>query len=59
MSYHSYADILYKLNIRSLEYRRLEADLVMTYNVIYQLIDLPMTKFFTLYITLRTQSGGV
>ena len=43
----SYQDRLYKLNIRSLQYRRTEADLIMTYKIIHNLVDLPMKDFFT------------
>lgn len=45
----SYLDRLYKLDIRALEYRRLEFDIVMVYKIIHNLIDLQMDQFFELY----------
>ena len=47
--YTSYLDRLYKLDIRALEYRRLETDITMVYKLIHNLIDLPMEQFFNLY----------
>ena len=46
--FESYQDRLYKLNIRSLEYRRMETDLTLTFKILNNLIDLPINKFFTL-----------
>lgn len=48
ISYSSYADRLYKLNIKSLEYRRLEFDLFMFYKIIYGVVDVEKTIFFTI-----------
>lgn len=45
----SYPDRLRQLNIRSLQYRRTEADLIMTYKIIHNLVDLPMEDFFSFY----------
>ena len=45
----SYADRLYKLNIKSLQYRRLEADIIMVYKIIHQLVDIPMNNLFEFY----------
>ena len=42
-------DRLYKLNIPSLEYRRLEFDLVMVFKILHKLVDLKMENFFTFY----------
>ena len=42
-----YSDRLYKLNLRSLEYRRLETDLIMVYKIIHGLVDIPVHLFFT------------
>ena len=38
----SYKDRLFKLNLRSLQYRRVEADLIV------DIVDIPMSKFFAL-----------
>ena len=47
--YTSYEHRLNMLNIRSLEYRRLETDLIMTYKILHKLIDIPIHDFFTMY----------
>ena len=47
--FRSYDDRLYKLNIKSLQYRRIEADLIMVYKIIHQLVDIPLNDFFDLY----------
>ena len=47
--YQSYADRLYKLGIRTLEYRRLLADIIMVYKMIHGFVDLRFEKFFDLY----------
>ena len=44
----SYNDRLYKLNIRSLQYRRLESDIILTYKIIHNLVDIPINRFFEL-----------
>ena len=36
----------YKLNIQSLQYRRLEYDLILTYKICYGLIDINFDNFF-------------
>ena len=45
----SYKHRLSMLGIYSLEYRRLEADLIMTFKIVHRLIDLPFEQFFELY----------
>ena len=47
--FNTYKDRLYMLSIRSLQYRRLEADLIMTFKILHKLVDIPFEKFFTLY----------
>ena len=47
--FKSYSDRLYKLNIKSLQYRRLEADMILVYKIINGLIDIPMNSLFKLY----------
>jgi hypothetical protein len=47
--FSSYEDRLYKLSIRSLQYRRLEADLIMTFKILHNLVEVPMEQFFNLY----------
>jgi hypothetical protein len=44
--YDSYTDRLRILNLQSLEFRRLKADIVMTYKIIHGLVDLDKNKFF-------------
>ena len=46
IQFTSYQDRLYKLNIHSIEFRRMETDMVLTYKIIHNIIDLPMNKFF-------------
>ena len=41
-----YSDRLHKLNIQSLQYRRLEYDLKITYKICYGLIDINFDNFF-------------
>ena len=41
-----YHDRLNKLNIKSLEYRRVEFDMILTYKICYNLIDLKFDEFF-------------
>ena len=47
----SYSDRLYKLNMKTLIYRRLSFDLIMVYKIVRNLIDLPFEKFFTFKVT--------
>ena len=42
----SYSDCLHKLNIQSLQYRRLEYDLILMYKIYYGLIDINFDNFF-------------
>ena len=44
--FSSYCDRLYKLNLKSLEYRRLELYLILTYKICYCLIDMDFNDFF-------------
>ena len=43
--FFSYVDRLSKLNLKSLEYRRLEFDLILTYKICYHLLDAKYLKF--------------
>jgi len=43
----SYSDRLNKLELNTLELRRLHNDLVMCYNIVFGLIDVKFTDFFT------------
>ena len=45
----SYHDRLYKLNIKTLEYRRIEFDLMMLYKIIHKIVDLPFSDLFRYY----------
>ena len=47
--YTSYKDRLYRLNIGSLEYRRLEFDLLFVYKMLNNLIDITTTDFFSFH----------
>ena len=49
ISYNFYSDRLNKLGIRSLEYRRVEFDLILTYKICYQLREIPFSHFFEYY----------
>ena len=49
IQFKSYEDRLYKLNLHSLQYRRLETDLIMVFKIINGLVDLPMNQFFHFY----------
>ena len=44
--FRSYEDRLFKLNMRSLQYRRLEADVILTFKIVHQLVDIPTHRFF-------------
>ena len=46
--YVSYKDRLFKLNLRSLEYRRSEFDLMFLYKMLNNLLDLDTTEFFSM-----------
>ena len=48
----SYSDRLIKLNHKSLEYRRLEFDLILVYKICYELVDIPylLMKFLNLFV---------
>ena len=47
--FKSYSDRLYKLNIKSLQYRRLEADMILVYKIVHGLVDIPMNNLFKFY----------
>ena len=47
ISFRDYEDRLKILKIESLEYRRLKTDLILTYKIINNLIDLNIPNFFT------------
>ena len=44
--FSSYSDRLYKLNLKSLEYCRLEYDLILPYRICFCLIDIDFNEFF-------------
>ena len=44
--FSSYVDRLSKLNLKPLEYHRLEFDLILTYKICYHLIDVKFDDFF-------------
>ena len=46
--YSDYSDRLKILKIESLEYRRLKMDLILVYKILNNLIDLDISKFFTI-----------
>ena len=46
-----YADRLNKLNNKSLQYRRLEFDLILTYKICYGLVDIAFNDFFEYWDT--------
>ena len=45
--FNSYADRLYKLNLQSLEYRRLITDLTTTFKITHKLLEITSTDFFS------------
>ena len=49
ISFNSYSDRLSKLNINSLEYRRLEFDLILMFKICHNLCDLNFYEFFKLH----------
>ena len=49
--FSSYKDRLKKLSLHSLEYRRLQNDLIMVYKIIHRLVDLPFESLFSFYIS--------
>jgi hypothetical protein len=49
ISFNSYDDRLYKLNMRTLEYRRVIADLIMVYKILNRLVKLCFEDFFEFY----------
>ena len=51
IKYESYKDRLYKLNINSLEYRRVEFDLLFLYKLLNDLLDISANDFFYFYET--------
>ena len=46
LPYVDYGSRLASLTLASLEYRRIFYDLVMGYNIVYELVDLPFDNFF-------------
>jgi hypothetical protein len=46
INYESYNDRLIQFNLQPLEFRRLKADICMTYKIIHNLVDLEKEKFF-------------
>jgi len=53
-----YPTRLARLNLPSLERRRLEADLILTYKIIFGLVDVDSTKYFTLRSGSTTRTRG-
>ena len=51
----SYADRLRRLNLPSLELRRLHPDLIYCYNIVYGLTDLPSSDYFQMAPLLNTR----
>lgn len=47
ISFKDYKDRLTKLSIKSLEYRRVEFDLILTFKIVHGLIDLNFDDFFS------------
>ena len=47
--FSSYYDRLYKLNLKTLEYRRVAADLLMVYKILHCLVKLNFDDFFEFY----------
>ena len=47
----SYEDRIYKLNLKTLEYRRKEIDLVMVYRIMNNLVDLQLEDFYEMYVS--------
>ena len=59
LPYVDYGSRLVSLALASLEYRRIFYDLVMCYNIVYELVDIPFDNFFqrvTSYYTIRGHS---
>ena len=48
LPFNSYEDCLTKLGIKSLEYRRLEFDLILMYKISHNLCDLNFSDYFIL-----------
>ena len=46
----SYSHCLNKLNLKSLEYRRVELDLMLLYKIIHEYVDLNFSDFFSVVI---------
>ena len=49
LPFTSYEDRLFKLDMQSLETRRIKADILMTYKMIHGIINLPFNDFFKFY----------
>ena len=52
---YSYAARLSKLNVRSLELRRLHIDLIMCYTIVFGLVDVKFHDFFPLSTVATTR----
>jgi hypothetical protein len=55
LQHYSYADRLKRLNIMSLELRRLHIDLIMCYKIVFGIIDLRFDDFFTVNPSFSTR----
>ena len=53
----NYNDRLQRLNLESLELRRLKADLMMYYKIVHEVVDLKFDDFFKLSLN-NTRSNG-
>ena len=49
LPFSSYSDRLHMLNLHSLEYRRLETDLIMVFKITHNLVDVRFDDLFTYY----------
>ena len=47
----SYEDRLYKINLKTLEYRRMETDLIMVYKILNNIVDIRQEDFFEMYVS--------
>ena len=53
----NYNDRLQRLKLESLELRRLEADLMMDYKIVHEIVDLKLMIFLSFHSTIQGQMG--